>query len=199
LTSVEIQNMMNNAKEDYPELQYDSSRVSGDASGKALREVRKKAEAKIQDRRSTYDDHMTRAHRYALALGGWRGYEGYEGFGLESLSDGSLDHQIGKRTIFEVDAIDELEEELQRATVAETWDRAGVPIEFTAGRLGFTDQQIEDLKKIKAQKADEQAKADQAAAVAKAGAMQAGASQTSPKAAAGKPVQHDPQRPQANP
>jgi hypothetical protein len=74
-----------------------------------------------------------------------------------------------------------------------------VPIEFTAGRLGFTDQQIEDLKKIKAQKADEQAKADQAAAVAKAGAMQAGASQTSPKAAAGKPVQHDPQRPQANP
>jgi hypothetical protein len=63
-TSMEIQNQLMNLEKDYPELRYDSARATGDASAKALREVRKACESKVHGRRVVYDDALVRATRW---------------------------------------------------------------------------------------------------------------------------------------
>jgi hypothetical protein len=96
---------------DYPELQMDIWSASGDTSGRALRVARQRTESKAQKRRPNYDDGLVRAQQMAIAVGGYRGYDPYRGFGLESYAAGDLDHSIGKRPVFASDPLDDLEYE----------------------------------------------------------------------------------------
>jgi hypothetical protein len=138
--SIEIQNQLASFEKDYPELRYDSARASGDASAKALREVRKSAEAKVHDRRTNYDALLERAQAKALAIGGKRKYEGYP-FSLEQYRDGGLRHVIGERSVFLMDPLDRTEEEQALATAWQTFKLAGWPDKQIIDRLGdFSDQ-----------------------------------------------------------
>lgn len=98
-------------EKNYPELKSDADTSSGDASGRALRVARQVAEGRIQAVRPNYDEALVAAHRMAVAIGGERDYEGYEGFSYASLDDGSLDHRIGHREVFAADPMDEMEAE----------------------------------------------------------------------------------------
>jgi hypothetical protein len=145
-------------EKDYPELQFDSERVSGDASAKALRETRKKAVTKFNDGRVAYDEALVRAQQMAIAIGGWRGYSGYEKFNLESFKAGKLDHRVGHRPVFEVDTLDRLEESQAFWTAAQTATTAGCPLQVFLAENGWTDAKIQDYLKARQTEDDRQTK-----------------------------------------
>jgi hypothetical protein len=121
---------------DHPELAIDKQRASGDMSGKSLREGRKPAETRVKSRRAAYDLAMVRAHQMAIAMGATYGFEGYEPFAPEGMLDGSLDHQIGDRDVFMLDAFDRLEEQTGRFTMAQAARAAGLTVEDALARAG---------------------------------------------------------------
>nr|ASV43913.1 hypothetical protein [Hot spring virus BHS1] len=104
-----IRGILEEMERDYPELQMDIWAASGQTSGRALRTARQRVEAKVHERRANYDDGLVRAQQMAIAIGGFRGYDGYEGFGLESYKAGALDHSIGARPVFAADPLDDIE------------------------------------------------------------------------------------------
>ena len=148
-SSVEIQNQLASLEKDYPELRYDSARATGDASAKALREVRKAAEVKVHSRRAGYDAQLCRAQAMALAIGGMRGYPGYEGLSLEEYFNGGLNHWIGERSVFLMDPLDRIEEEQALATFWMTAKTAGIPDKIIMQRLDWSDEEIADFEAAK--------------------------------------------------
>jgi hypothetical protein len=147
-TSMEIQNQLSSIEKDYPELRFESARASGDASAKALREVRKACEAKVHGRRAGYDNALVRAHQMALSIGGMRGYDGYEAFDLGSFAAGDLDHSIGERTVFLLDPLDREEERNAKLTNWELAKRAGIPAEFYMKLAEFSEEEIDDFQRM---------------------------------------------------
>ncbi|WP_422929028.1 hypothetical protein [Singulisphaera sp. PoT] len=148
-TSVEIQNSYKSIEDDYPELAFQRIRLSGDASALALREARKPDEAKVITRRSGYDHSLCIAQKYAIAIGGMRGYEGYQGFGLDDLRSGALEHRIGERPVFHLDPMDRLQEDQAFWTAAQAAVTAGVPLSVFLERHGWSDAQIQELNDAK--------------------------------------------------
>lgn len=130
---------------DYPELRFDNMRISGDASGKALRIARQPAEAKVKATRANYDDGLKRAHQMAIAIGGWRGYDGFKGFDLSSYSRGDLDHHIGDRDVFTQDELEKLEESTAFWTDVQAAVGAGVPLEGYLRLKGWDDERIQTV------------------------------------------------------
>lgn len=104
-----INDILAEIERELPELQKDIWTASGDASGRALRIARQRVETKVRQRRPNYDDALVRAQQMAIAIGGLRGYEGFDDFDLESFDRGDLDHSIGPRPVFANDPLDELE------------------------------------------------------------------------------------------
>lgn len=167
-TSMEIQNQIAALEKDYPELRYDSARVSGDASAKALREARKTAEAKVHIRRAGYDNAHKRSLQMAVAIGGFRGYDGYDSYGLESYEGGDLEFEIGDRSVFLLDPLDRLEEETAFVNAMEIAKRGGMPAVTFLRRMDWSESQIaeflrdqaaEDKRIVNQTRAIEEAKA----------------------------------------
>jgi hypothetical protein len=146
-TTLEIKQQLENLEKDYPELQMDSLRAAGDASAKALREARKKAEAKVHARRAAYDDGLVRATQMAIAIGGWRGYDGYDGFDLDSYADGDLEMRVGDRPVFNLDPLDTIEQETAFWNSANLAVKAGCPLPVFLARNGWTPEQIHAVER----------------------------------------------------
>jgi len=101
--------LLEELEREYPELSDDIYTASGDASGRALRVKRQLVEAKVMQRRVNYDNGVVRAQQMALAIGGYRGYDAFKGFSLDSFLAGDLQHHVGKHSIFAVDPLDDVE------------------------------------------------------------------------------------------
>jgi hypothetical protein len=164
--SLEVQNQLMALEKDYPELRYDSARAAGDASAKALREVRKSAEAKVHDRRSGYDEALERVQKMALAIGGINGYPGFESFKDGQYFGEELDHEIGERSVFLMDPLDRIEEEQALATCWQTFKLAGWPDEVLMERFDFSPEEM--LSFTAAAEAEKQKALDQQVALAQA-------------------------------
>jgi hypothetical protein len=115
-------------KEDFPEIRRDNEWAYGDASGKSLRVARQRVESKAIERRSSYDAALVQSMQQAVAIGGARGYVGYEGFDFGSYDAGALEFTIGERSVFGHDVEDVLEREKLYWANAESADRAGCPL-----------------------------------------------------------------------
>lgn len=125
-----IENMLAELERDYPELQTDIW-ASGATSGRALRVARERVTSKALQRRGNYDDGLVRAQQMAIAIGGFRDYDGYEGFDLGSYDRGDLDMRFGDRAVFEPDPLDKVdidkaEWELVQLAVKSGADLSGV-------------------------------------------------------------------------
>lgn len=116
------------AKEDFPEIRRDIEGAIGDASGKALRYARARVEAKAQKRRAGYDACLVRMMEASVAIGGMRGYPGYEGYGLGLYLDNVPSFRIGHRPVFQDDPFDRLDMEKEFLANCESADRAGIPV-----------------------------------------------------------------------
>lgn len=137
-----IDSMLEKLDADYPELRFDRIRASGAASGNAIREARKPAETKLRARRAAYDEAIVRAHQMAVAIGGFRGYDGYATFGLDSYAAGDLDHRVADRPVFEGDPIEDLEEETLFWQTAAAAQSAGVPLAVWLEKHGWSPEDI---------------------------------------------------------
>ena len=117
-------------EKDYPELALMRAiQGSGEnVSGIALERLQLQAAEKVQDYRDTYDDALVRAQQMAVAIGGWRDYPGYGGFGLESYDQGVLTHEIARRPVFTPTTSQQIDYDQKRAQTAKTKVESGWPL-----------------------------------------------------------------------
>lgn len=146
----QLKAMLLDLEEDYPELRSTSRsrEASGEKSGLAIREARRGAEKKVIQRRANYDSALVQCHQMALAIGGYRNYQGYQGFDLDSFASGNLDHRIGKRPVFGVDPLDDIEIQQGKADIIKTLTDSGVSIEAAAIAAGFDMDMARQLQAI---------------------------------------------------
>ncbi len=134
------------------ELLADVDTASGDASGRAVREARKRATGEIQQVRANYDPPLVRMQRMMLAVGGERGYRDFDrsamNFGL--YFDDGIEHEIGRRAVFEIDPADALDEQGQFWANANSAMAAGYPLEMFLADAGRGEDQIDEYMTKKA-------------------------------------------------
>jgi hypothetical protein len=78
----------------------------------------------------------------AIAIGGMRGYPGYEGFSLDSFAVGALDHSIGDRPVFAVDPLDKIEEDTAFWASIKAATDTGYPLELALRDKGYDEAKI---------------------------------------------------------
>jgi hypothetical protein len=137
-----ITGIMEALEGDYPELRAEKLRLSGGLTGRAMQLAQQPAEMKVEERRAVYDAALVRAHQMAVAIGGWRGYEGYAGFNLDSYGQGNLQHHIGQRAVFARTRADELEEQAQFWGAARTATESGMPLPLWLKKQGWSDEDV---------------------------------------------------------
>ena len=140
-----LNGILEEIEKDMKELSPDLHTASGDASGRALRVARQPVVSKVIQRRANYDAGLLAAQQMALAIGGFRGYNGYEGFDLESFAKGDLEHNIAERPVFEEDPLDKTEVSSAFWTAAGIAKRAGVPTEAYLKDAGWSEERIAKL------------------------------------------------------
>jgi outer membrane murein-binding lipoprotein Lpp len=137
---------------DYPELQMDIW-ASGDTSGRALKVARQRVESKVQERRPGYDATLTAAQRIAMAIGGIRGYPGYEGLAADPREYGTvLDHTISHRPVFAPDPMDDIEEATAFWGMAGTATATGYPLEMLLEDEGYPPARIAKFVELRDEK-----------------------------------------------
>lgn len=141
-----LDRLIKDIERDLVELSPDIHTASGDASGRALRTARAPVASKVNQRRAGYDDAMVRANQMAIAIGGFRGYDDYKGFSLDSYARGDLEHSIADRPVFDEDPLDQIEIDAAFWAAAKVATDAGIPIEAYLREAGWDDERIEALE-----------------------------------------------------
>jgi hypothetical protein len=129
----------------YPELTAEKLRLQGGLTGRALELAQQPAISKALQRRAGYDHALVRAQQMAVAIGGFKGYEGYAGFGLDSYGAGQLEHSIGGRPVFNVGEGATLDDELIFWQAASAAVQAGLPLEAFLRRRGWSDADLAQM------------------------------------------------------
>jgi len=132
----------------YPELQLQEISKGGARTEESIRRLQAAAGNKVQERRGNYDNAAVRAFQMAIAIGGFRGYDGYEGFGLDSYASGALDHSIAKRPVFARDIQDDLAVDKARAEVVQILTNAGGNLAQAALLAGYTEDEAMRLIQV---------------------------------------------------
>lgn len=146
-----IQDLLADIEENHPELRLSKTdrEASGERSGKALREARRDVANKVHQRRAGYDDSLVRIQQMAVAIAGWRGYDDFRGFGLDSYSRGDLDHAIGERPVFANDPVDDLEQLVMKVNILSALRKAGAGLEAAAIAAGLDEETARALEASK--------------------------------------------------
>jgi hypothetical protein len=148
--SAEIRQALDSLEDDYPELRFERLRIHGDLSGEALREARKSAAARVQERRPAYDHALTWAIKAALVIGGWRGLDGYAGLGLADWEGPRLDGlAIGRRPVFAPEPWDDVAEKGAKYVALKAATDAGLPLAVAMADLGWAAKDINEVKQLK--------------------------------------------------
>lgn len=124
----ELDRLIKEIEEDHPELRVLKLMLSGEVSGRALALARQPAEDEVNLIRPHYDDGLKRAQQMAISIGGYRGYEKYAAFDLDSFGDGELNHYIGQRRVFAQTPFDVSEEKTAFYGVFKAASEAGAQI-----------------------------------------------------------------------
>ena len=138
-----IQDILKGIENDYPELRVDPRNITGELSGRALRELRRDAEDKVTERRPLYDDSLVRGLQMSISIAGMRGYQQFTGFNLDSFEKGDLKFKIGKRPVFTKDVLEDLENESMFWDVAAKARNAGMSIPLYLEKHGWEQDDID--------------------------------------------------------
>jgi len=139
--------MLDNIEKEYPELRLDALEAEGQSlSGRALRIAREPTQTKGDEYRIPYDAGLVAAHMMGIAIGGFREYEQFSGFGLDSFEEGTIKHMIGSRPMFNSDPMDELEEELLFYKTAAAAQSVGVGLLLFLEKKGWSDKDIQEIQ-----------------------------------------------------
>lgn len=97
-----IQNLLQELERDMPELAMHRLRdLGGGMSGIAIRNMFTDASGRLIEAMGNLDDGLIRALQMGVSIGGFRGYDGFTGFDLNSYDRGDLDFYIKERPLFE--------------------------------------------------------------------------------------------------
>lgn len=127
---------------DFPELQHDIWSAGGDASGRALRVARQRVESKVLMRRTNYDNALVRIFQMMVSIGGYRNYDGFTGFDLDSYGNGDLEMSIGERPVFKADPIDDIEQAQMLWQAVRTAALTGIGPDVFLAHEGWSDEEI---------------------------------------------------------
>jgi hypothetical protein len=144
-TLAHLSGLLEEIERDVLELSPDIHTSSGDASGRALRTARQPVISKVLQRRANYDAALVSAQQMAISIGGFRGYDGYQGFSLDSFTRGDLDHQIADRPVFEEDPLDVAEIATAEWGAAKVAMSAGLSLESYLRLQDWSEDRIADL------------------------------------------------------
>jgi len=135
-----IKEVLMDFERDYPELKFDTLRVSGQVSGEMLRVARQPVETKVLQRRGTYDDGLKRALQMALTIGGLRNI--FPGVNLDSYEAGALDFEFDDRGVFVTDEMEDLAEQQAFWGAAKTAKEAGLPLLVYLEKAGWEEADL---------------------------------------------------------
>ncbi len=153
--TAEVLNILKAIESAYPELRKEVQAVGGEASGKAIREMRRAAENKVIKRRIAYDHALVEAHKMVISLGGFHDIKGFEAYGVEDYGEDKLDHFIGPRKVYDADKLDDAEFEKMFWQAANEAERAGVGLEVYLEKQGWSPENIEKIRGTLAYEAKE--------------------------------------------
>lgn len=125
---------------DLPELALHRIREGGNLTAPGVRSAYDDGISRIKESRGNYDTGLIEAQRMALAIGGMRGYEGYQGFSLASLDNGDVNHQIATRPVINETLSNA---EMVQLTLQAIQTNAPAPI---YKKLGWADSDIEAIE-----------------------------------------------------
>lgn len=132
---------------DYPELRLVRARTTAD-SGTAIRRLREPVEAKVRERRAGYDAALVEAQRMALAIGGGRGYPGFEPFDFGDAEADATMHRIeAERPVFGADPAERLEQEAAFWAAMKVARDCGATARVFLARNGWDEDAIADFEK----------------------------------------------------
>lgn len=97
-----INGLLMELERDMPELAMHRLRESGgDKAGIAIRNMYSDATGRLNEAASNLDDALIRGLQMSVSIAGYRGYEAFGGFTLDSYERGDLDFYIKERSFFE--------------------------------------------------------------------------------------------------
>jgi hypothetical protein len=135
-----IQATLEEIERDLPELALHRVRAGGNLTAPGVTASYDDATSRIQEARGNYDGGLIEAQQMAIAIGGFRGYKGYEPYTLLSRNNGDTDHRIADRPVVS-DTISR-KEKLELTVMA-----AGSPaFNPVATDLGWNEAQIETIQ-----------------------------------------------------
>ena len=96
-----ILNMLAEIERDMPELSLHRLREGGNQTAPGVRAAWNDAIERIVEARGNYDNGLVRAQQMGVAIGGYRNYQGFTGFDLNSFDAGRLEHTIAERPVID--------------------------------------------------------------------------------------------------
>ena len=143
--SANIKMMLDNLENELPELRRD---IFANVAEDTVKAARAQVESKVFEARINYDAGIISALQMAIAIGGARGYNGYDGFDLNSYDAGKLDCSVSDRAVFPESDEQIQNKKIQRWTVAaDVSQKSGgaISAESVLKDLGMTDEEMSEM------------------------------------------------------
>jgi len=134
--NVLIQAGLEEIERDLPELALHRVRAGGNLTSPGVTASYDDAASRITEARGSYDGSLIEAQQMAISIGGFRGYDGYAGFGLDSRLDGSTDHRVADRPV--ISDVLSLAEKIDKTIMAASSPAAKVLME----KMDFDEDEV---------------------------------------------------------
>jgi hypothetical protein len=129
-----IQKLLAELERDMPELLLAKMLETGDVTATAIRASASAGISRIEEAQGNYDDALIRAQMMAVSIGGYRKYDGFAGYSLDSYARGDLAHFIGKRPV--------IGDDLSKFERVQAMQNAQVSKRLMLRELGFSEDDI---------------------------------------------------------
>lgn len=137
-----LRELLKEIERNAPELALQRIRESsGSLTAPGVRTAYSDAIGRIEEARGSYDGGLVRALQMAVTIGGYRGYDSFASFGLDSYAAGDLDFYVKDRPVIS----DELTSE-QRITALQSVGNSPAPVQrLILKEMNFSDADIDDV------------------------------------------------------
>ena len=136
-----LNGQMTELESDLPEILYYQLKEKGEMSGKALQTLLAGAIDRALEARGNAEAALIRAHQMALTIGQLRGLKGFEESVIGTFENGDFVHSFLERDVIPLSKQDQSEG-------VKTDTEAGMSLEFSMKRYGFSETEIEENQKL---------------------------------------------------
>lgn len=135
--SLNIKDLLAELERDLPELALYRLREQASVTAPGVKAAYSDAIGRIQEARGQYDGTLVKAQQMAIAIGGYRRYEGFTAYNLESYENGDLEHFVGNRAV--------VPDELSLLDKVNVLNGLGGTKKLVLQALGYPDDVIDEL------------------------------------------------------